>query len=264
MAVETSPGLSRGSEEDKDFLKTTLQTVSAKSADYTVLDTDGIRTVLMTTGASDRTVTLPTVADNTNRIITVKKVDSGTGDIIVDGEGAETIDGVTTIDIPSENEFLSIQSDGTTWHVIAKDIRVGFRVNDSALTPTLTGSLQTLIFNGSIKDDTHAAYNSSTGEWTCPVKGVYNISTQFGVSGTTSLNNSSRITILKNDSISLQRTIFIYAAAISGNLRISALINNVPLVVGDIIEIQANSNITTPVTSNNEADNFFSISKISG
>lgn len=95
---------------------TTYLQTSAKSADYTVLDTDGFRTILMTTGASNRTVTLPTAADNTGRIISIKKVDSGAGTCIVDGEGAETIDGSATYTLFNEEEAVTLHCDGTTWH----------------------------------------------------------------------------------------------------------------------------------------------------
>lgn len=96
---------------------------SAKSADYTVTDTDNIRTVLMTTGASNRTVTLPTAADNTHRIITVKKVDSGAGLCTVDGEGSEAVYGGsgsgTTFVLYHQYDYVTLQCDGTGWHVIA-------------------------------------------------------------------------------------------------------------------------------------------------
>jgi len=89
---------------------------SAKSADYTITDIDKVRTILMTTGSStDKTVTLPTAADNTNRIITIKKVDSGTNDCIVDGEGAETIDGSTTVNLTKQYNSITVQSNGTGW-----------------------------------------------------------------------------------------------------------------------------------------------------
>lgn len=91
---------------------------SAKSADYTVLDTDGIAVILMTTGSTDRTITLPTAADNAGRILEIKKVDSGTGKVTVDGEGSETIDGLTTIDLLSQFSFIEIISDGTSWHIL--------------------------------------------------------------------------------------------------------------------------------------------------
>ena len=93
-------------------------TYSAKSGDYTILDTDEIQHIGMTTGGTDRTVTLPTAADNTDRVITVKKVDSGSGKLTLDGEGAETIDGNTTFDCVLQYDFVKVVSDGTEWHVL--------------------------------------------------------------------------------------------------------------------------------------------------
>lgn len=114
-----------------------LQT-SAKSADYTVLDTDGIHTILMTTGASNRTVTLPTAADNNGRILVVKKVDSGVGTCIIDGEGAETVDGSTTITLTDINEFATLQCNGTAWYVLD---RSGATSADNRDNCTLTASV---------------------------------------------------------------------------------------------------------------------------
>lgn len=95
----------------------------AKSDDYIITDTDGIRTVLMTNSTTDRTVTLPTAADNDHRIITVKKVDSGSGRVIVDGESTETIDGVTTFTLPSQLDEVTVQCDGSNWHVISRNMK---------------------------------------------------------------------------------------------------------------------------------------------
>ena len=107
-------------------IKTYGRYLEAKSADYTITDTDGVSTVLVTTGSSTITVTLPTAADNTGRVITVKKVDSGTGKITLDGEGSETIDGYTSTnigtysnsDFTGQYAFMTVQCDGTGWHVI--------------------------------------------------------------------------------------------------------------------------------------------------
>lgn len=95
---------------------------SAKVADYTVTDTDGVSVVLMTTSTTDRTVTLPTAADNAGRVLTVKKVDSGSGTCTLDGEGAETIDGDTTQVLSKQYEFITVQCDGTSWHTITGGI----------------------------------------------------------------------------------------------------------------------------------------------
>jgi hypothetical protein len=109
---------------------------SAKTADYTITDTDGVVHVLMTTSTTDRTVTLPTVADNTGRIITVTKVDSASGSVTIDGEGAETIDDATTHEFFSQYDSMTVQSDGSEWWIIDKKIANRWEVN--VLTSNIT------------------------------------------------------------------------------------------------------------------------------
>jgi hypothetical protein len=125
-ALQASTGTSAGTVTGIDG------TATAKSADYTVTDTDNIRTILMTTGGSNRTVTLPTATDNTNRVLTIKKVDSGAGTVIVDGEGSETIDGATTKTLPAQYTFISIQCDGSAWHIVDESEQFGVPNNSSA------------------------------------------------------------------------------------------------------------------------------------
>ena len=104
----------------------------AKSASYTITDIDGISFLPVTAGSSgDVTVTLPTAAANTGRVITIKKVDAGTGAVIIDGEGAETIDGAATTTIGTytsdgavpyiytgQGAFVTLLCDGSEWFVI--------------------------------------------------------------------------------------------------------------------------------------------------
>jgi hypothetical protein len=101
-----------------DTKKANRELVSAKSADYTITDIDGITTILVTTSTTDKTITLPTAADNTNRLIRIKKVDAGIGNCIIDGEGSETIDGALTVTISSQWDSRSVQCDGTSWFVV--------------------------------------------------------------------------------------------------------------------------------------------------
>lgn len=92
---------------------------SAKSADYTVLDGDGIRVIGMTTGSTtDKTVTLPTAADNTNRIIDIIKVDTGTNEVIIDGEGTELVGLSETTRLSKQGQRISIVCDGTGWQIL--------------------------------------------------------------------------------------------------------------------------------------------------
>jgi len=77
--------------------KLELNTCHVNGADYTVLDNDNYVYLKVTTGAVDRTITLPTLADNLERVLLIEKIDTGIGSVIIDGEGAETIDAYTTI-----------------------------------------------------------------------------------------------------------------------------------------------------------------------
>ncbi|KKM94588.1 hypothetical protein LCGC14_1196870, partial [marine sediment metagenome] len=88
------------------------------SANYIVLDGDGYKVVLVTTGASDRTITLPTASANKRRQLTVIKADSGAGKVIIDGEGAETINGATTENLVSQYDYLKVVCDGSNWLVL--------------------------------------------------------------------------------------------------------------------------------------------------
>lgn len=103
-------------------------TLTAKSADYTITDSDNIGTVSMTTSSTNRAVTLPTAANNTNRIISVKKVDTGTGKCTVTG----TVNGVSNFVLVDQDDFVTVQSNGTDWDIIAKGIgtRTISRVKD--------------------------------------------------------------------------------------------------------------------------------------
>ena len=91
--------------------------VSTKSADFTVADADS-DVFEVTTAATDRTATLPTLADNTGRIIRIIKVDSGAGKVTIDGEGAETIDGNTTLDIFGQGSVLTVRAGSSEWDIL--------------------------------------------------------------------------------------------------------------------------------------------------
>ena len=85
---------------------------------YTVTDIDGVTIINLTTGASNRTITLPTVADNVKRKLRLRKVDDGAGYGILDGEGAETINGIASWYLFNQYDYVDVEGDGTEWFVI--------------------------------------------------------------------------------------------------------------------------------------------------
>lgn len=83
-------------------------------ADYTITDDDGYTEIWVTTGGADRTITLPTLADNLARHIKVKNMD-GSASVIVDGEGAETINGTATVEITEEGGWWIFTAGSSEW-----------------------------------------------------------------------------------------------------------------------------------------------------
>lgn len=90
-------------------------------AAYTVLDGDGYDLIYSTTTmTAARTVTLPTLADNLGREIVCKKLDTSTKQILLDGEGAETIDGFADWPLVIQGDSVTVRAETAGWAVIAK------------------------------------------------------------------------------------------------------------------------------------------------
>ena len=79
---------------DRDVTQLT-GVIDINGSNHTVSDFDAPN-ISVTTGASHRTITLPTVADNVGRDFTIWKADSGVGRLIIDAESTETVNGSTT------------------------------------------------------------------------------------------------------------------------------------------------------------------------
>lgn len=92
--------------------------VYTTAVDYTVLDNDGYATILVSDSSPTKTITLPTAADNADRRLVIKNTSTDQGKVTVDGEGAETIDGYTTIDLDFKGAYIEIHCDGTSWNII--------------------------------------------------------------------------------------------------------------------------------------------------
>lgn len=95
------------------------QSVLRKTANYTITDTDPDIVVVGVISAHT-TITLPTAADNTGRIITVIiDGEPGAYDVVVDGEGAETINGAATKTNWVIYSYLMLLCNGVGWNIIS-------------------------------------------------------------------------------------------------------------------------------------------------
>lgn len=141
------------------FATVQSSTNAVASANYTILTTDGYRAINVTTGALDRTITLPAASANTGRIVTLKKVDSGVGRILATRAGSDTMEGATQIIIGGQYGYLSLISDGTTWLILGLVDQGTFTATLTAVTGTVTATA----FYKRIANQVHVFVPSLTG-----------------------------------------------------------------------------------------------------
>ena len=83
------------------------------NTNYTVTTTDGYDTILVTTGGSGRTITLPSVSLSSGRKFLIKKMDSGAGSIFIDLSNTGEFFSDSSINV--QYGYVKIVSDGTQW-----------------------------------------------------------------------------------------------------------------------------------------------------
>lgn len=126
--------------------------IADKAGNYTILDGDGYRTIVVT---ATGTIDLPTLADNQNRIITIKKGYSGNSTVTVDGEGAETIDGTTTKVLDINTESITVQAGSSEWKVI------DWTIPENEYTLSVSGSA----YSWSTQDAIGIVRKTISGAW---------------------------------------------------------------------------------------------------
>lgn len=94
---------------------TNQQTISSKTADYTLTTNDEV--ILADASGGSLTLTLPTAASNTNLYV-IKKIDSSSNTVTIDTTSSQTIDGGSTAVIRVQYASISLVSNGSNWFVI--------------------------------------------------------------------------------------------------------------------------------------------------
>jgi len=89
---------------------------SSATSNTTLTETDGINVKLINATSGAVTVTLPTAVSNAASFI-IKKTDSSTNKVTIDGYSTETIDGGTTYVLNDQFNYVEIVSNGTNWVV---------------------------------------------------------------------------------------------------------------------------------------------------
>ena len=89
---------------------------SSATTNTTLTETDGINVTLVNATSGAVTITLPTAVSNAASFI-IKKTDSSTNAVTIDGYSTETIDGSTTYILNDQYNYVEIVSNGTNWVV---------------------------------------------------------------------------------------------------------------------------------------------------
>lgn len=76
------------------------------------------RWYLVDATAGQVTMTLPSASKAKYLVLTFKKIDVSANAMVVDGNGAETVDGAANQSTTTQYDLISVVSDGTSWHVV--------------------------------------------------------------------------------------------------------------------------------------------------
>jgi hypothetical protein len=92
--------------------------ITTKTANYTATASDY---TIVCNNAGTITITLPAAAGCSGRVYVVKKISAALNNVTVDGNAAETIDGAATRVLTTQYESVMIQSNGTSWFILANN-----------------------------------------------------------------------------------------------------------------------------------------------
>lgn len=94
-------------------------TQSAQTAIVTLTSTASTVQLVSNAGAT-YAITLPAASGNGAKVLAFKKTDNNTNQITITPAGSDTIDGAASYALTAQNQYIVLQSDGTSvWRVIA-------------------------------------------------------------------------------------------------------------------------------------------------
>jgi len=143
---------------------------NVSSADHTATKNDDF--IAVTTGASDRTITLVNPISVRGRRLTIKKVDSGTGCVV---GGSYTIDGVSNRKLCVQNDYWTMESNGTSYYLVASSEKIVARYTSTSTAGTSTST--PIVFETKV-EDAYGAVATSPWKFTAPVGACYGVNAQ--------------------------------------------------------------------------------------
>lgn len=143
----------------------------ALSADDTQAAADANKVLGVDASGGAKTITLPTAASIGGRVYSVIKTDSSAYTVTLDGDGSETIDGLTGQVLRQQYDALTVVSDGTNWKVLQDKRRPLSFYATLAADVSAAGALA---FDE--VTDKGGCYTAATGRFTALRAGTYALS----------------------------------------------------------------------------------------
>lgn len=140
---------------------------------------------------------------------------------------------------------------------------VAMQVSQGTPTATITGSISLLKFTSGVSADTHGAFSTSTGGYTCPVSGHYRCTVSAYIAATYANTNLAGVGVGKNSTSTQVFYNSQTAGAAEGVMNPSST-GTIFCNADDVLYPLIYSNATTPTIQNNSVGNFFHVERLSG
>ena len=233
--------------------------VSTKTAAYTATTGDDV--ILADASGGAFTITLYTASGNSGKVLRIKKISTGSNEVTVDGDGSETIGGYANVKLSGRNDAVTLASDGTNWQLLSDEITVAAAADAGTPTGTLNSSQNNVVF-GTLTQNTQAAYNTTTGEFTAPYSGVYVVTATLGfAAASASVGNYYSAGIRLNGTTMVAEN-FHVIDVINRTTKMVAVSASRYLAAGDTVAITTRTTVTTPTYSTSLGGSNFSITRI--
>ncbi len=204
--------------------------------------------VLASDAGGSFTITLPAAASNAARTYYIKKTNSSSDIITIDGNGAETIDGATTLVLYIQNDACRIVCDGSAWYVLEQHFTPHSAFMSNTADQTIPNTTNTkLAFDNETYDYGNIADYTTNDRIDIKRAGRYLIVGSLRTNAVLDLGEGASIDIKINNSTSPMNAWFESAASDQNVFVTGSIILN--LAAGDYIEMYSWQNEGGDVTT---------------
>lgn len=96
-----------------------FSTLVTPNTSFSVLVTSSL--YLVTTGSSAIVSLLPSAVGIARQTVMIKKIDSGSGMVVVTPINSQTIDGLAAYTLVQQDQYLGVVSDGANWQIFTRN-----------------------------------------------------------------------------------------------------------------------------------------------